>query len=217
MLIPRTAGALSAFGGQHSDVVYEVGAGVYTDSADFDVAALEVAFAAIGDSLARFGDTLAGGVDERPRSSASSRRATRIRSGRSSCRSASSSSSSAGAVDGVVDAFHDLHERIFAVRDPGQRVEILQCRGPARRAPAAAAARERPPARAHGRAAARRGARTSPITARSTSRSTRATRSRPARGSTGPLLVTEPSTTVVVPPGATLQVTELGNYLLELA
>jgi len=32
----------------------------------------------------------------------------------------------------------------------------------------------------------------------------------------GPLLVTEPSTTVVVPPGVTLVVTEAGHYLLEL-
>ena len=33
---------------------------------------------------------------------------------------------------------------------------------------------------------------------------------------TGPLLVTEPSTTVVVPPGVTLRTTKLGNYVLEL-
>src|SRR5205085_7446849 len=32
-------------------------------------------------------------------------------------------------VDQLVEDFHELHERIFAVRDPGQRVEILQCRG----------------------------------------------------------------------------------------
>jgi N-methylhydantoinase A/oxoprolinase/acetone carboxylase beta subunit len=32
----------------------------------------------------------------------------------------------------------------------------------------------------------------------------------------GPLLVTELSTTVVVPPDVTLHTTELGNYVLEL-
>jgi N-methylhydantoinase A len=33
----------------------------------------------------------------------------------------------------------------------------------------------------------------------------------------GPLLVHEPMTTIVVPPEATLHITDLGNYLLELA
>jgi N-methylhydantoinase A len=32
----------------------------------------------------------------------------------------------------------------------------------------------------------------------------------------GPLLVTEPTTTVVVPPGARLRTTDLGSYVLEL-
>jgi N-methylhydantoinase A/oxoprolinase/acetone carboxylase beta subunit len=39
----------------------------------------------------------------------------------------------------------------------------------------------------------------------------------PGSGLEGPLLVTEPITTVVVPPGVSLRVTDLGNYLLELA
>jgi len=32
----------------------------------------------------------------------------------------------------------------------------------------------------------------------------------------GPLLITEPTTTVVVPPGVELTTTQLGNYVLEL-
>jgi N-methylhydantoinase A len=38
---------------------------------------------------------------------------------------------------------------------------------------------------------------------------------RPGTSLPGPLLVREPTTTVVVPPGWTLSVTSLGNYLLQ--
>jgi N-methylhydantoinase A len=214
VLIPRTAGALSAFGGQHSDIVYEVGAGVYTDSSDFDFAALDGAFAGITQSLEEFGATLEGGVDDvRIERFVEARYAHQVwtlelpLSGRGL--------SDASAVEGVVNAFHDLHERIFAVRDPGQRVEILQCRG-------RLVAEPFTPSRTNGAASAG-----GPANAR--------TRSAyfPEQGEVsvtvheggtlapgtrleGPLLVTEPSTTVVVPPGVGLAVTEHGNYLLEL-
>jgi N-methylhydantoinase A len=214
VLIPRTAGALSAFGGQHSDVVYEVGAGVYTDSADFDVAALEAAFAAIGDSLARFGDTLAGGVEGvRVERFVEARYAHQVWT--LELPLGELELSSAGAVDGVVDAFHDLHERIFAVRDPGQRVEILQCRG-------RLVARPLRPPRASGlprpRAAAPPRTRRAyfPDHGEVALAVHEGDSLAPGARLEGPLIVTEPSTTVVVPPGATLQVTELGNYLLEL-
>jgi len=216
VLIPRTAGALSAFGGQHSDVVYEVGAGVHTDSADFDVAALESAFAQIDESLAQFGATLGGAVEDvRLERFVEARYAHQVWTLELAL--GDLELASAGAVDGVVDAFHDLHERIFAVRDPGQRVEILQCRGrlvarPFTPAHAADDGRrvEDAPARERTRRAyfPEHGEVAVPVHDGGTL---------PAGARlAGPALITEPSTTVVVPPGVTLHVTALGNYLLEL-
>ena len=214
VLIPRTAGALSAVGGQYSDVVYEAGAGVYTDSADFDYEGLEAAFATITATLEEFGATLAGGVEDiRLERFVEARYAHQVWTLELAL--GDLELSSAAAVEGVVDAFHDLHERVFAVRDPGQRVEILQCRGrlvarPFMPAPATGAAPAGAPAPARARVAYFPEHGEVEVAVHEGGTLPAGTRI------AGPLLVTEPSTTVVVPPGVTLVITEAGHYLLEL-
>jgi N-methylhydantoinase A len=214
ILIPRTAGALSAFGGQYSDIVYEAGASIYTDSAAFDFAALEQAFDSIGGMLDAFAATLGGGVrDVRRERFLEARYAHQVWT--LELPLGERELDRPEQVDRLVADFHELHERIFAVRDPSQRVEILQCRG-------RLVARPFTPALTDGQ---RNG------------RLAGAARTRQAyfegqgyvevavlEGGTlptgvalhGPLLVAEPSTTVVVPPGVTLHTTELGNYVLGL-
>ena len=88
----------------------------------------------------------------------------------------------------LVESFHDAHERIFAVREPGQKVEILT---------SAAGARHRD----HGEAAGRRQARgavagdgvrrppSSPSSARSRSPSIAAPSSAPGAAVQGPVLI----------------------------
>jgi N-methylhydantoinase A len=214
ILIPRTAGALSAVGGQYSEIVYEAGAGVYTDSSQFDFAALEQAFAAISGSLDDFAATLAAGVqDVRRERFVEARYAHQVWT--LELPVGDRAIASEDHLDQIVEDFHDLHERIFAVRDPGQRVEILQCRGRLIARPftpalwsGAAGDGERAAARTRTAYFADHGEIEVPVLEGGTL----------VAGSRleGPLLVTEPSTTVVVTPGVTLHTTELGNYVLEL-
>ena len=134
ILIPRTAGAFSAVGGQYSEIVYESGASVYTDSAQFDFLALEQAFAAISASLAEFESTLAAGMqDIRRERFIEARYAHQVWTLELAL--GERALASPEHVEQIVEDFHELHERIFAVRDPGQRVEILQCRGRLRATP----------------------------------------------------------------------------------
>jgi N-methylhydantoinase A len=214
IVIPRTAGTMSAFGGQYSDIVYEAGASLYTDSAHFDFDALERAFASISRSLDDFEAALADGVQEARRERfLEARYAHQVWTIELAI--GERSLGTVADVEQLVVDFHALHERIFAVSDPEQRVEVLQCRG-------------RLVARPFTPSLSRLGG----MPGDGGSTRTR-TAYFPGHGEVevavleggtippgsrfeGPLLVTEPSTTVVVPPDVAMRTTELGNYVLEL-
>jgi N-methylhydantoinase A len=214
ILIPRTAGALSAFGGQYSDIVYEASASVYTDSAAFDFDSVERAFATIWQSLDEFGSTLSGRMLDIRRE--------RFLEARYSNQSwtielplGDRALTDAQEVERVVEEFHDLHERIFAVRDPGQPVEVLLCRGRLVARPFTPALADAVKPTRNGHTRGRRiayfpglGLTEVPLLEGETLG--------PGSELTGPLLVTEPTTTVVVPPGVTLRTTASCNYVLEL-
>ena len=214
ILIPRTAGALSAVGGQYSEIVYESGASIYTDSAQFDFGELNDAFAEISTSLEQFEQTLAAAArDVRRERFIEARYAHQVWT--IELPLGDRPLSRAEDVDQLVKDFHELHERIFAVRDPGQRVEILQCRGRLVARPftprlwsGATSNGDAPSERTRRAYFVDEGLLDVPLVEGGTL---------PAGSRReGPLLVTEPSTTVVVPPGVTLHTTKLGNYVLEL-
>jgi N-methylhydantoinase A len=215
VLVPRSAGALSAVGGQYCEIVYESGASVFTDSAAFDFEALRHAFASISSALDAFESSLGAGADDiRRERFVEARYAHQVWT--LELPLGDGDLTDAGDVDRVVDAFHELHERIFAVRDPGQRVEILQCRGrlvarpftPGLRSGAASNGDRSSSGRSRTAYFGGHGLLEVPVLEGGTI----------AAGSVvdGPLIVTEPSTTIVVPPAVTLRTTELGNYVLEL-
>ena len=121
-----------------------------------------------------------------------------------------------GELESLVESFHDAHERIFAVREPGQKVEMNQWKG------RVVVTTAKPPVAAHREdAGRRRGAAADRPScrswARSRSRSTCGAQLGPETPVEGPALVIEPETTIVVYPGWTAHVTELGNYRLESA
>jgi N-methylhydantoinase A len=215
VLIPSAAGALSAFGGQHSDIVFESGASVFTDSIEFDFDQVDGAFSEIAASLDEFSQSLDAGIGELHRERfVEARYAHQVWTLELPLRNGGISS--ANDVATLVEDFHELHDRMFAVREPGQRVEVLHCRGRLVAAPLKPALAARAADGAGNSAAATReayfpeeGRVEVPVYDGASL----------ARGTTmeGPLLVTEPITTVVVPPGVSLRVTDLGNYLLELA
>ena len=120
------------------------------------------------------------------------------------------------AVRALEEAFHETHERVFAVREPGQFLECLLWKV------RATAVLEKPQVRAREvGAGARRGRRprlraTSARPAGPRSRATRAPRSPEGAHIEGPAIIHEPTTTVVVYPDSSVTVTALGNYVLEL-
>jgi len=122
----------------------------------------------------------------------------------------------ARALELLVASFHDAHERIFAVREPGQRVELSQWKG------RVTVSTPKPPLDA-GR-----------DTAGAVAEAVRRTAFFPDLGEVeipvhlgerlaagalvpGPALVIEPETTIVIYPGWSAQVTALGSYRLRLS
>jgi N-methylhydantoinase A len=214
VLIPRTAGALSAFGGQYSDIVYEAGFSLQTDSADYDFAALSAAFDEIDERLEVFERSLPTGLEgmhrERFLEARYAHQAWTIE-----LPLADRQVSELGDPQRIAADFHGLHQRLFATSDPGEVVEILQCRG-------RTVARPFTPVLGQ---IAGTGEVAEPRTRRAFFTDTGEVDVQVLDGGAlpagaelaGPLLVTEPTTTVVVPPGARLRTTELGSYVLELS
>ncbi|HKR98877.1 MAG TPA: hydantoinase/oxoprolinase family protein [Candidatus Dormibacteraeota bacterium] len=214
VLIPSAAGALSAFGGQHSDIVFESGASVSTDSVEFDFAQVDLAFAEIGGRLDDFSESLGAGIGdchtERFVEACYAHQVWTLE-----LPLEGNGIETAEDVATLVEDFHDLHHRMFAVREPGQRVELLHCRGRLVAEPLKPALAARSANGSVGSPAATRQA-YFPDEGRLEVPVYEGASLAPGITLEGPLLVTEPITTVVVPPGVSLRVTDLGNYLLEV-
>lgn len=213
VLVPRTAGALSASGMQFSDIITEAGASKLTASDNFDFDGVNAALGEIDARLEEFAARLRerGFTDVSKRYFVEARYRFQvweleIEVGRDRFESPAD-------VDGLVDAFHAMHDRVFAITDPGQAVECLNWRG---RLIAHVKAPSLEPA--HGG----RGARAEPH------------RKRPAYFGKGlietpvylgqelaaeaiidgPAIIEEPTSTLVVNPGASARVSAGGRYIL---
>ncbi|MCW3063648.1 MAG: hydantoinase A/oxoprolinase protein, partial [Solirubrobacterales bacterium] len=213
VLLPRTAGALSAFGGQHSDIALEAGRSVVTATDRWDAGAVDAAFAAIEEELAVHGDGLRarGIADQRIDRFVEARYAHQVWS----LEIPVGPLASAAQIGAFAEAFHAMHQRVFAVSEPGQRVEVLHAKGrltavpakPPVAPPVGGAADGAQPRTRQAYFAASGAVELSVYAGGSLPRGARLP---------GPLLVAEPTTTIVVPPNSTLVVTDLGNYLIEV-
>jgi N-methylhydantoinase A len=120
-------------------------------------------------------------------------------------------------VRAVEEAFHATHERIFAVREPGQYLECLLWKA------RATAMLEKPELRPRDLVAGEPTAAATTVQAYFKERGlgpvARYEGGSLAAGTriTGPAVVREPTTTVVVYPDSEVTVTPLGNYLLDVA
>jgi N-methylhydantoinase A len=212
VLLPRTAGALSAFGAQQADIVTEAGRSLLTDSADFDFDRANAVLSEIDGEL----DRTAVGLRERGLAIAAVEHFVEARYAHQvwelEIPLRSHRVESAGELAVLVEDFHAAHERIFAVTDPDQKVEAVYWKGRLTAEPRKPGlAGPTPPASREPRL---RTAHFPEVGAVEVvvhdGGSLAAGESLP-----GPLLVAEPTTTIVVPPEATLRVTEQGDYLLE--
>jgi N-methylhydantoinase A len=129
VLVPRTAGALSASGMQFSDIITEAGASKLTASDDFDFAGVDEALADIERRLDEFAARLRerGFQDLEKRYFVEAR--YRFQVWELEVEVPSRRFDGATDVEALVQEFHRVHERVFAVRDENNAVECLNWRG----------------------------------------------------------------------------------------
>lgn len=217
ILVPRTAGALSASGMQFSDIVTEAGASQLTNSAEFNFEGVNAALKDIAARLEDFAKKLrARGVSS---ISAQYFVEARYRFQVWELEVAVPGDRFDGPDDvkALVDAFHQAHERVFAVRDPEQTVEFLNWRG---RLTGAMAAPSLEP---------QRKVRETALEASRTRQAYFGTVGlvetpihlgddlEPGGVIEGPAIIEEPTATLVVYPGSTALLSAAGSYLISPA
>lgn len=215
VLLPGTAGGLSACGAQYSDIVAAQSVSAYADTNAFDFARVNAAITKLDAYMAAFADRLA----ERALSVDSVEYFVEARySGQHheiEIPVPVSRFEDADDVAKLVDTFHRFHERLYKVRDEGSSIETVTWKArltaPLSKplatrqeiTPAAAPAPDRVTTAFFHKA----GRVTTPI---------HLGRELPAGARiTGPAIIEEPTTTVVVYPGMAVTLTAGRNYLLE--
>jgi len=213
VLVPRTAGALSASGMQFSDIITEAGASRLTHSEAFDFDGVNAALAHIDANL----DEFAGRLRERGFEHIEKRYFVearyRFQVWELEIPVAGNRFSGPGDVEALVEEFHRVHDRVFAVTDVGQAVECLNWRGrlianvsapslePTRKPQAQTAAADR-----HREAYFAGGLVDTAIFL--------GDRLDVGAVITGPAIIEEPTSTLVVYPGSVARVSAGGRYIL---
>ncbi len=125
VLIPRVAGALSAMGGQFTDVIAEFSATHQTSTADFDFEGTNQVLAKLDAETDEFTKSLNERGVEKVRTEyfANLRYAFQVWDLELSL--PVSSFESEADLEQLKSAFDELHQRIYAVSEPGQDVEVL--------------------------------------------------------------------------------------------
>ena len=213
-IVPRTASALSACGMQYSDIVFEATRSRFTDSAAFDTGGVNAALAAIQRELAEFQQGLAGLHDAPARTHLFVEARYRAQVWELDTPLPSARIGGADDVAALAEAFNQVHERVYAVRDEGSPVEFVNWKGRISvqafsppPAPDAATARHEPPPDSYRDCYFIE-------TGRVRTGIYRGERLQPGAHIAGPAIIEEPTTTIVVYAGGTADLTAAGNYLL---
>jgi N-methylhydantoinase A len=212
VLVPRTAGALSACGGQYSDVVAEFTVSRFARSVEFDYAVND-SLEAIGAEIDAFSSALGSRGFERFETSYFVEAHYPFQVWDVEIPLPRDRVEDERDVEALVEEFHRAHERIFAVREPGQLVEFVNWKG------RLTISLARPPlSRAEENGDVKQplvrriyfgefGEVDAPIH--------EGHGMRVGAVLAGPAVIEEPTTTIVVYPGSSATVTDFGNYLLE--
>lgn len=215
VLLPSTAGVLSACGALYADVVSEISRSRYAETRSLDLEAVNATLAEIEAEADRLLGSLA---DLEPRAltkefSVEARYRAQVWELEVPIPSRLGGPEDVRELD---DAFHEVHERVFAVREPGQYLECLLWKVRATAVLAKPDVRSRalpatPTAAPSGEALAY-------FPETGLGRLPRYDGEALAAGTRidGPAIIREATTTVVVYPGSSVEVTALGNYRLEL-
>ncbi len=137
VLVPRTAAALSACGGLLSDVVAEFSVSRRADTDRFEAAAVNDGLAELERQMDEFLDRLQAPADARGKEFFVEARYP-YQVWELEVPLPNSRFEGEEDVRALEEAFHVVHERVFAVKEPGQRLECLYWKGRCHRAPAQA-------------------------------------------------------------------------------
>ena len=214
VVLPKVASALSASGMQFADIVTESTAPHFTSTLRFDREGVNTALAKIEAELNRFRSQIenAGSAPWRIEFFAEARYLAQV--WELDTPVACDRFNGQADIDALVRSFHDLHERVFAVRDEESPVEIINWKGrltvelSKKMDPSPKADRFSAQTPGHSRTCYFGGdaAIDTPIF-------------KPAELKTGmvisgPAIVEEPTTTLVVYPGMSAEISGAGNYIL---
>ncbi|MBT3629026.1 MAG: hydantoinase/oxoprolinase family protein, partial [Rhodospirillaceae bacterium] len=214
VLVPRTAGALSACGGQYSNIVAEYSASQYAHSGNFDFAGVGRALGRIAEQIEAFSEELRGrGISKFESEYFVEARYINQQWEMEFAMPMAAIENDAD-VEALVQRFHDVHFRRYAIKEEGGAIECVNWKGRLTATldkptlPAEAASGDKAPV-------AKRISKTyfggdaldAPVYV--------GTDLGPGAELKGPAIIEEPTTTIVVYPGATARVTDRHNYLLE--
>ncbi|MEN0013606.1 MAG: hydantoinase/oxoprolinase family protein [Solirubrobacteraceae bacterium] len=215
VLVPRTAGALSACGGLFSDIVSEFSISLRADTGRFDAAAVNAGLAGLDAQMDAFFDGLGTPPEQRGKEFIVEARYP-FQVWELDVPLAGGRFDSSADVDALVEGFHDVHERVFAVRESGQQVECISWKGRATANLPKPTLPTRPPASGPPVPRTTAAGWFGGDTSRPTPRYVGDTLA-PGHVVEGPAVIEEPTTTVVVLPGWQAAVTTAGEYLLTRA
>lgn len=216
VLVPRTAGALSACGAQYSDIVSEFSTNEFAHTGDFPFAEVNGALETLESWMGDFAAALErrGLTNFEREYFVEARYPQQVWELEVPLEKARFDEPAD--VERLVDSFHEVHERVFAVREPGQQIECPLWKS------RLIAVLDSPPLH---RDVDTNGIQPTPRTKRQAffAETGRVEASifvgdslEPGMSVEGPAVIEEPTTTIVVYPGSTATVTALNNYLLEV-
>jgi N-methylhydantoinase A len=219
-LVPRTAGALSATGAEMSDLIAEFAVSHFADTYRFDRGAVNAALERLDQLAADFSARLSerGVTEIEVDYFVDARYAFQV--WQLEVPLPAARFWGASELSALGEAFDRAHERVFSVAEAGARVECLtwkaRLRAPLGQAAVEAAVNASWPRQDNGGATPRalgtaHFAGVSHTTPRFTGPSLKV-----GWAAEGPLIIEEPTSTLVIPPGARVRVTELNNYYLEV-
>ncbi|MBO9380346.1 hydantoinase/oxoprolinase family protein [Sphingomonas histidinilytica] len=218
LIIPKAAGVLSAYGGAFADLVKEYSAIAFAESNRFDFAGVNALLASLEERAVAFLDGHGiDAADRRLEFYAEARYPEQIwelpvplRTGRIADQAQ---------LDAMVGDFHDIHERMYAVKDPSQPIECLHWKVRAIGTTPKPAIRKLPFG-GEGAGHALKGTRKAFFKELGGFVDTAVydgTRLTCGNRIEGPAVIEEPTTTVVVMPGTAMTVSEYGSYVSRFA
>ncbi|MGD0074990.1 MAG: hydantoinase/oxoprolinase family protein [Candidatus Binataceae bacterium] len=216
VLVPSTAGALSACGGQFSNIVSDFSVSKFAHTADFPYQQVNQTLAEIGAAIEKFSAGLRRKGLERFSTEYFVEARYPYQVWELDVPIAKGRFDRPEDLAAMIEAFHNEHERVFAVKEPGQQIECLYWRG------RLTAFLDNPPLRKTRAEGAKLPApRVVQRAFFAEAGETRVPRFiggalPPGMVVQGPAIIDEPTTTIVVYPNSSARVTELRNYLFEV-